>query len=369
MKKQIKVLGLVGLVVVVLVAGTMLFRARKVEVEPEAPIRIGAILPLTGHLSWFGEHGRNAALLLEEELNAQEKQVEIRIYDSKSLPKHGLSAYRKMVMENIRYAYVSLDPVSKSILPNIERDKVIMFAGSVDNDIAKESKNIFRCYFGFRDQSLAQYDFLRAIGAESVSMMGIDIALVRKYMEEWLGDMLKEAGITLKGIHLFDRDTRDFRDILTKIKFEAPDAVVISEYGALYPIIYSQLIELGLKDTFKIVDGLGMLNVRKEDHHLYEGVVFVAPAYFGKDRDFKRRYIEKFGILPTYEAYYAYDSLKSLFLAVKNSDGSVEGVRNFLLNNELPGVSQPILRFDEHGDLEVATVLKTFRDGEIVFYE
>ena len=362
------ILRLANLVVIFSITIVFLSFTCCAKKEPDV-YKIGAILPLTGSLAWFGEHAKNACFLLEDELNTQKKQIEIHIYDSKSTAKDGLSAYRKMTIENIRYCYVGLDPVSKAILPNIEKDKVIMFVGSVDNDIAKENKNLFRCYYGFKKQSMAQYNFLKSRGVKSVIMLLRDVSHIRKYSEELLGDELKKTGIDVKMVEAFEQNTRDFRSILTKLVSQQPDALVMNEYGMLYPIIFRQLRELTSKLPI-VLCGLGMLNARKEDYHLYEGVVLTAPAYLGKRQsEFRDRYIKKFHVPPTYEAYYAHDSFKILWLALKNSNGTIGDVRQYILGNKFPGVSQPEIQFDENGDLMVSTVLKTFQNGKIVDYK
>ncbi len=357
-----------GLLVIIAVISCMVFTNISCNKEPEV-IKIGAILPLTGNLAWFGEHAKNACLLLEDELNAQKRQIEIHIYDSKSTPKDGLSAYRKMIMEDIRYCYVGLDPVSKAILPNIEEDRVIMFVGSVDNDIAKRSKNVFRCYYGFKDQSLAQYNFLKSQGVKSVSMLLRDVSHIRKYSEELLGGKLIKAGIDVKMVECFDPTTKDFRSILNKLLFKPPDALVMSEYGMLYPTILKQLMAITSRPPI-ILCGLGMLNARKEDYHLYNGIIFTAPGYLGKSQyNFRDRYIKKFNLPPTYEAYYSYDSFKTLWLAFKNSNGTNEDVRQYILGNKFTGVSQREIQFDENGDLKTSTVFKSFQNGKVVDYK
>ncbi len=360
-------------IIVIIVAAFLLLTlsacTKQKEKEPEV-IKIGAILPMTGNLAWFGEHAKNSCLYLEKELNAQKKQVEIHIYDSKSTPKDGLSAYRKMIMENIRYSYISLDPVSKAIIPNIEKDKVLVFVGSVDNEIAQKSRNVFRCYYGFKDQTIAQYKLLKSMKVKSAGMVLRDVSAIRKYSEELLGEKLKDAGIFVKGVHLYASTTKDFRSILIKMKSESPDALVISEYGALYPTIFKQLDELNLRNSLTFVCGLGMLNVKKDDYHLYEGVIFTAPMFFGQTKtDFRDNYINIYGRPPTYEAYYCYDSVKTLFLALKNSKGSIRETRDYILNNKFQGISQEEMEFDENGDLKVSTVYRVFRNGEVGYYK
>jgi len=361
-----KILSIVLLTVFVV---SILLVVPSCQKKGEDVIKIGAILPLTGNLSWFGEHAKNSLMLLEEALNSQNKQVKIHVYDSKSNPKDGLSAYRKMLIDNIKYCYVGLDPVSKAILPNIEKDSVMMFVGSVDNDITEESKNMFRCYYGFRDQTMAQFEFLKSKDLRSVSMLLRDVSAIKKYSEELLGEKLNGININVKNVEYFEPTKKDFRTLLTKIIANSPDAIVMSEYGALYPVIFGDLRTITSSPPL-ILCGFVMLNVKTENYNLYEDVVFVGPAYLGTtSSDFRSKYKQRFGVFPTYEAYYSYDSGKILFLALKSTDGSIEKVRDYILKNKFLGVSQAELRFDKNGDLKVATVLKTFKNGKIIDYK
>jgi len=56
-------------------------------------IKIGAILPLTGNLSFLGTPGKNAIELFRKQNKTS--KIEIKLYDSKAEPKTGLTVYRK----------------------------------------------------------------------------------------------------------------------------------------------------------------------------------------------------------------------------------------------------------------------------------
>ncbi len=334
-------------------------------------IKIGAILPLTGNLAFFGENGKNAITLLEKEINASNegKKIEIKIYDSKSTPKDGLTAYKKMLFDGIKYCYVSLDPIAKSILPHIEKDGVTMFVCSVDNEIAKSSPNVFRLYYGFKEQTEAQIELIKEMNPKKLKLFIINVAHAIKYANIIKEKLTNADGSTTPILETYQPITKDFKDPITKLLADSPDVLVLSDYGQSFPAIFKELRTK--KNLPKLVCGLGMLNVRPNDYPLYENVIFTVPEYLVnlQENSFYKKYMAAYEKNPHYEAFYAYDSLNTLYLALKNTDQTTTAVADYLLKNTFTGTSQSQIKFDENGDLQVSIKLQAFENGKTKPYQ
>jgi branched-chain amino acid transport system substrate-binding protein len=356
-------------IIVLVAAAVVILGIKRIKHEgpgPTASVKLGAIVPMTGGLAWFGENAMNAGLLLQEDMQSRSnaEPLEIQFFDSKSNPKDGLNAYHRMRLDGISMFYVSIDPIAKAIYPKSTEDKTLMFVCSVDNDFAEMSPNIFRIYYGFRQQNEVQLKFIRSFKPERVAMLLRDVPHIRKYAEEMLGNALSVEGIKWRAF-AFGSQRKDFKDLLAQLFDFKPDVILMSEYGMLYPTIFRQLRELRT-ELPPVVCGLGMMNARPQDYSLYEGVYFAGAAYLEYHNDpFKERFVARFGKQPSYEAYYAYDSLHVLAMAATKAN-TIEGMRDWILKTHLSGVSQPEISFNEKGDLVVAVQIYQIRNGKVI---
>lgn len=79
----------------------------------DKPLKIGAILPLTGPASVWGENIRNGMELARSDLLSNNVSIEIIYEDSRANPTLGLSAFRKLQgIDNVSIIFSAFSSVS-----------------------------------------------------------------------------------------------------------------------------------------------------------------------------------------------------------------------------------------------------------------
>ena len=98
--KQAKMNTLIRLTVAFLAILALTFSACTNDKEPQV-IKIGAILPLTGPIAFFGEYEKNAINIACSEINdrggIKGKKVEVIYEDSQNDPKKAVNAFNKLI--------------------------------------------------------------------------------------------------------------------------------------------------------------------------------------------------------------------------------------------------------------------------------
>ncbi|RMG24643.1 MAG: ABC transporter substrate-binding protein, partial [Methanobacteriota archaeon] len=110
-------------VVLVVVIGVVVWQQQQPAPQEEKEIKIGAILPLTGPASDIGQQTKEGLEIARKLLS-----VNVVYEDSKSEPKEGINAIRKLVLQHKKqlFGVISvLSSVGKAIIPVAEDEKII----------------------------------------------------------------------------------------------------------------------------------------------------------------------------------------------------------------------------------------------------
>lgn len=378
MKKRIKISGLVGLiVVVVLVAGTMLFRARKVEVEPEAPIRIGAILPLTGPASMLGEFMKNGIDLAVEKINLgggiNNRKIEIVYGDSKNDPKEGVTIFNRFAhIENLPVVITSMSGVTNAIIDLADRNEVVLFATTVSaSGITERSDWLFRLFITADiDAKLMAEHAAREMGFRRMGIFYVNDEFGLSFHNIFKSTFEANGG-SIVWSESFDRGTIDFRSHLTKLRGVDFDGIYILGYEASLGIIPRQLRELGIEQQIMSIATISQPFVLEQAGEALEGAIFTS-TLFNPDspvsevaKEFIENHKEVYGKNPSYFTGFAYDTLMILADVLKREGYSSDRIREGLLKvKNFPGVMGNIT-IKPDGDADFPMVVKIIKDGKV----
>ena len=125
-------------------------------------IKIGAILPLTGNIAYFGEYEKNALEVamsrIKNKING--KLIEVVYEDSENNPQKAVSAINKLINNDKVVAVVTqMTNVSYAIAPIAQKNKIILLTLAMDPKVSAIGDYIFRIYESITDESkrLAEY--------------------------------------------------------------------------------------------------------------------------------------------------------------------------------------------------------------------
>lgn len=335
------------------------------QTKTPTSIKIGAILPLTGYVSYLGEEEKNVLLMAQQEINANPANptLEIEIEDSKSSAKDGVSAYQKLRLQSIKYFLTALTIVSQAVQPLCEQEHFLQFALSIHPDIAKAPQYLFRPYYGLETEMKLVADYLPKRKAKKVAALYINTPEAQVTMDKYFKKNLNANQIQLIGTETYGFTDKTVKNQLLKLKKLNPDFIVTVDFGYMYPIILKEAQTLGIRQ--KIIGGLGMMTAPPMPSTLTEGILFASASFVitpsTKYQDFAKKYEARYKKKVTFDGVYTYDSVRMLYSHIKEQGDNT----NSLLNTTYQGISGPI-HIDAEGTGQVDISLAQFdKTGKI----
>ena len=308
-------LGWGVLVIVVLaIAGYLVWGPSTGNQLAEGPVKIGVILPLTGDAAVYGEPAKNILQLAADEINAaggiDGNSIELIFEDAKCGGPGGANAAQKLVnvdgVKVIIGGFCSSE--SLAAVPIAEAAKVAMISpGSSSPKLTGISPYFVRNY----PSDSTQGSVLANIAYTDKGWK--KVAFIQEQTDYALGvytafsETFTELGGTVTNEE-FPTETSDFRSIVSKVKGTNPDAVFLStQTPAVSSRIMTQMTQLGWKPNLLVADVVGGDPETLAAHKtILEGAL---GAEFGTDPSNPKfaamiaAYKAKYGEDPPYQGY------------------------------------------------------------------
>src|SRR5919197_6062321 len=210
-----------------------------------APVKLGVLHPVSGALSYSGQQGRLGALLAIEEINAGGgikalggAKIEAVLGDAQSTPEGGNAEVEKMnaaAVAAIVGGYASSICLSASQTAARYDLPYVVDVGVVDNIVTRGLKNTFRFGPGFGTIAKTALDNLVTINeqagqpAKTVMIVHED-SLFGSGLAKLLNAQLPERGFQVLETIPHPTPTRDFNNVVLKIRAQNPDLVIPANY-------------------------------------------------------------------------------------------------------------------------------------------
>lgn len=268
---------------------------------------VGAVLPLTGPASLWGETVKNGMeLALQDRVG-----IKVLYEDSKSTAADGVSAYNVLQNKGVNLT-VSETSLVAVPLAKIALEKKQPLLVSL---VAAEHSKIVNDYTTRYYTNPTNYALPAFTDPISPALNAKKIALLHRNDE--LGVSVKDKIVQLsaennKQIVLeeaFTPNEKDYRTVLTKVKNSGADVFIFVVANPLEAVgIVKTAHELGI--AIPIIESSAVfadLDTRKQA----SGITFYSSSYDfslpNKAVDFKKKYVEKFGKEPNFGAAFGYD--------------------------------------------------------------
>lgn len=238
-----------------LVAGLLVAALAAVPARAADGYHIGALFPMSGPMTVFGDLFRSGTDLAQSHVNADKllsKPLTIDYEDSQGQPQPAVVAMNKLVRVTEEPVVLSaMSGISKAVAPIADREKVVTInGGAVAPDLAELSPYFFNVIPLVNFEVRELLPFLKK--QRNISR----IALV--YVEDPLGDSvlreLKENvgknGQELVGSFSVPTSARQFGAIAAKVREVKPDAVYVAYFGQQQIALIKQLRDNGVDQPF-----------------------------------------------------------------------------------------------------------------------
>jgi branched-chain amino acid transport system substrate-binding protein len=367
------ILGIIIVILIILVAAFY-------KPVPKETIKIGAILPLTGSNSIYGDLSKKGVDIAVEEINKKGingKKLEIVYQDSESKAETAVQVFNSLRnIQNINIFLTEVSSVALAISPLANENKVIqMDVGATTPKYTSKDDYTFRTAINSQYFAEAMSRKLLEIGIDNIGVLYINNDWGVGYKEKFEKNFNKENIVIEQS---FEPNATDFRTQLTKIKAKNPEAILLISQLKETPRLLKQTTELNIKiPIYSDVYSIESKDVIDSAGSAAEGIIYIAPKFDTERTDsvfvnYKDKYFEKFKEIPESLSAQAYDAVKVLAQALKKcgNDVDTDCIKNELYKiQDFDGVSGKIT-FDEYGEVEDKPVqLKQIKNGQFVPYE
>lgn len=343
-------------------------------------IKIGAIFPLTGDVSTFGQSTLNSVMLATKEWNERGgidgKMIKLVSEDDKNDPTESANAALKLINQDGVVALIGsvTSKCTLSVAPIAQQNGLPMITPTSTNEqVTEQGDFIFRSCFidPFQGQVMAKFAW-DELGAQKAAVL---FDLSNDYTKG-LAEAFQSAFTTLGGeivaSETYAFGDQDFNAQLTKIKGVEPDVLFLPDYYSTVGLIMKQARELGLEATFLGGDGWDSPELVPIAGDAAEGGYF-SNHYSPESEDpvavaFLQAYQAEYGAVPDALGSLAYDAAHLLFNAIDQADSTEPAaIRDALANTEgFHGVSGEY-RFDENRNPIKSAAIITIKDGKQSF--
>ena len=217
-----------------------------------AAVKVGILHPVSGALSYSGQQGRIGALAAVEEINAAGgikalggAKIDAMLGDAQSTPDGGNAEVEKMNGANVAAVvggYASAICLAASQTAARYDLPYVVDVGVVDSIVTRGLKNTFRFGPGFGVIAKTALDNLVTINdqagkpAKTVMLVHED-SLFGSGLAKLLNAQLPERGFQVLETIPHPTPTRDFNNVVLKIKAQNPDLVIPANYYNEYVLL------------------------------------------------------------------------------------------------------------------------------------
>ena len=204
--------------------------------QEKKPVKIGAVLALSGGGALDGQEARNGMLAMAELINSEGgvaggRKIEMSFYDDKNTPEDAISAAKRAIDGDKVDLLVGtiISPTSLAI-KEVSRDKLahIVLLGAHPNITKEGHKWLFRLNATVPALGAAYSKYLcEKAKPKSIAYLTVNDDFGR-FDNTSMRKLLGECGIKETGAEFFNRQDSDYSTALTKLNAASPDAFYVS---------------------------------------------------------------------------------------------------------------------------------------------
>lgn len=332
-------------------------------------IKLGAVIPITGKLSEMGEAEKNGMNLAIDDLKKEGINLQLITEDSKSNPKDGVTAARKLIdIDQCNLLLTSTTGTSAAVEPITTEKKLNLIAYCMDPDISSKSNYVTRLYEGVETEAEAIKEYLKTdTSAKKIGLFYNRVEVWDKINKNTLKPFIESNGKKVVFMEDFAVGEKDFKNLVLKMKESKLDHLILLGYGFEFPQLFAELKSQGMLNKITIIGGWGFLysKVAKED---LEGVMVAGPEYVFKNAElaakFKQDYEKKYNSSPNFDAAMAYNTIYTIGKNLKLDDLKAP-IKTKLVNQKFNGVVGEF-SIDARGNMILKTSLGKYKNGIII---
>lgn len=331
--------------------------------DSDQPIRLGAVLPLTGEWSIYGQPIERGVDLALDEIRAGEAfpyGIEFETKDSETRPELAAELLAELYENGALGAVggVTSDEALEMVEVADRAEKLLISPSASSPELSGASRYFFRVFpSDFKEGTRMGNFAAQKLELKTVVILAADSTFARGITGVFQDEFDRyDQGEVLEKI-VYPPSTTEFGEIAEQVMELNPQAVYVADFADRVRRILHELKERGFEGTLLTTAAFASPDVIEAAGEDAEGVIltqtlFDAGSEDPQVRSFVEAYREKYGEDPGLYAAHGYDAMMVLARSIEIGGGRLpsdvwKGIKGL---GEYEGVTGPI-QFDGRGDV------------------
>lgn len=288
-------------------------------------IKVGAILPLSGPVSIFGNWAREGMDLALDDIG--DNTISIVYEDSKLDSKEGITAFTKLTdIDDAQIIISSMSAVSVPLIPLAQEQNIPLFLQDVTTPNIAAGKSVVLRHFIQSDReasALADYA-LNTLQIRRIGILHVNDE-AGKGAQDAFQKIFTEKGGGVLSVESFDAQDKDMRTQILKLQKQPIEGIYLFGNGPSWATALKQIKELGFNGKIFTNTAMFIKNFRDIAGNAIEGVYFTYP-YADQNSPSTQKFVSlyktKYGREPALQAYYAWDIVHVLAKVIEKNNGA-----------------------------------------------
>lgn len=304
------------------------------QAQKKGPIKIGAVLSITGAGSYSGKEVRDGMLLAVDEINAwggiNGREIEPVIEDAKTDKQEGRKAFKKLEDKHHPALFIStLSSVSMAVAPLAEENQVplIGLVAAIPK-LTAEKEWVFRYFPKAAAEVKPIMVVLQELRVKELGIMYQDDEYGTS-VYEFLKNRFKKSGGAVRGSS-FEPDEQNFKEQIATLR--GTEAIYIVGFSPQLVTIFKQLQEENFDGTILASSGATFPSIRSMPEA--KGTFVAAPIIYNPDflfaQEVKDKYEERYGKPFNHYAANGYDFIKILAGLLEDQEISRKSIKKLM---------------------------------------
>ena len=347
--------------------------------QQETTVTIGAVLPLTGEGSVYGQPVKKGVELAFEQLQAKgdfPHPLALEVFDSESNPEKA-KQLAEQLYEGGALAVIGgvITPEALEMVSVADKYNQVLISPSASSpELTGISKNFYRVFPSDAREGATMGNFAtQKLKAERVVILAKEHPYARGIQQQFREQFEQFGGEVLELIE-FPSVPSDLTGLVERVMTLEPDAVYLAAYAPDLAKMIVGLRDLGYKGTIFTTSAFAAPEIIEQVGKPAEGVFLTQAAFDPESEDpkvqeFVVAYREKYGANPDLYAVHGYDAMLVLAEAAKTGDfmpsefwSRIRSLRDFV------GATGTV-QFDERGDVQKFPRVYVVNNGALIDYE
>jgi branched-chain amino acid transport system substrate-binding protein len=248
----------------------------------KAPLKIGAILAITGPAANLGAPEARTAQMLVEAINAkggvQGQKLELIVKDSGASPEKAVSFAKQLIEEEKVLAIIGPSTSGETMkIKNIceETGTLLISCAAAEAIVNPVARHVFKTPQKDSDAVRKIFQQMQKMKISKIAVTSSNTGF-GKAGKEQLEKIAPEFGITIALSDVYEKEATDLSSVVTKVKGADVQAVVNWSIEPAQAILAKNMRQLGLTIPLFQSHGFGNIRYVKEAGAAAEGIIFPA---------------------------------------------------------------------------------------------